>query len=335
MRKVTEWVSKSVEPWEKAGVRPDQLLIQPLLGGLSNVLHSVEITDAALTRRVMRANGPAKLLVRTFEASPTLVKPEQEQIIFEACGKTGLSPRMWAVDRDGKGLRAEEFLDGDTMSLEQLRMLDVQLRQAPVIARLHCVQARRCAGVPLSCAAADAVEVVQVPLDDSRPWIKHKTQSWLKAAMDVVPKLGGNRAAAFRKLEGMGSLRDQVCVSQVHTARCCSWLMWRCAQVMWYTDELLPRLEKLYGAKALGGIGTPGVDQPLDVVFCHNDLQEGNWLIQDDDEMRVGGTRVCVCVVGCVVINARCWSQVIDYEYGGYNYRCTWTCLFIALRRHG
>lgn len=53
-------------------------------------------------------------------------------------------------------------------------------------------------------------------------------------------------------------------------------------QVAWLCDVMLPGFEE-----SMRGLGTPGVDNPVDVIFCHNDLQEGNWLVQSDKSLKV------------------------------------------------
>jgi len=85
--------------------------------------------------------GPLTVLIRTFRTDENLADPDANQTIFEACDRAGIAPRMYAVDRGGLGVRAEEFIEGTTMSLsQQLRSLDIELRAAPMIAQLHSVK---------------------------------------------------------------------------------------------------------------------------------------------------------------------------------------------------
>ena len=58
-------------------------------------------------------------------------------------------------------------------------------------------------------------------------------------------------------------------------------------QVGWLCDVMLPSLKE-----TLQELGAPGVDNPMDVIFCHNDLQEGNWLVGSDKSLKV-----CLCAL--------------------------------------
>ena len=64
-------------------------------------------------------HGPHAVLIRTFRTDENLADPDAKQTIFEACDRAGIAPRMYAVDRGGLGVRAEEFIEGTTMSLSQ------------------------------------------------------------------------------------------------------------------------------------------------------------------------------------------------------------------------
>ena len=139
---VLKWCSNAVEPWARVGAKPEHLSIQPMLGGLSNVLHKVQVRDPSVKTALESSHGPQTLLVRTFGANPTLVNRAKEQAIFDACDAAGVSPHMWALDTE-LGLRAEEFLEGERMTIEQLRDEEYELRMCPLVAQLHCVEVRR------------------------------------------------------------------------------------------------------------------------------------------------------------------------------------------------
>jgi len=79
-------------------------------------------------------HGPLTVLIRTFRTDENLADPDANQTIFEACDRAGIAPRMYAVDRGGLGVRAEEFIEGTTMSA------DIELRAAAMIAQLHSVK---------------------------------------------------------------------------------------------------------------------------------------------------------------------------------------------------
>lgn len=136
---VLQWCSQAVQPWARAGAKPEHLSIQPMLGGLSNVLHKVQVRDVHVKSELASTGGPQSLLVRTFGANPTLVNRAKEQAIFDACDAAGVSPHMYALDTE-LGLRAEEFLEGSCMTIEQLRDEEYELRMCPLVAQLHTVE---------------------------------------------------------------------------------------------------------------------------------------------------------------------------------------------------
>ena len=94
-----------------------QLGIHIVTGGLSHLIDRVCIEDDTL--RACPHHGPHTVLIRIFPTDENLADPDAKQTIFEACDWAGIAPRMYAVDRGGLGVRAEEFIEGTTMSLSQ------------------------------------------------------------------------------------------------------------------------------------------------------------------------------------------------------------------------
>jgi len=138
--KVVAWCTEHIPQWVELGVTKAQLGIHIVTGGLSNLIDRVCIEDDTLRAAAASAGAPHTVLIRTFRTDENLTDPDAEQTIFEACDRAGIAPRMYAVDRGGLGVRAEEFIEGTTMSLSQLRSLDFELRAAPMIAQLHSVK---------------------------------------------------------------------------------------------------------------------------------------------------------------------------------------------------
>ena len=142
-----------------------------------------------------------------------------------------------------------------------------------------------------------------MPLDSSSPWIVTKINSWMKTVAKVGPTLEGTAGDQWRELRALMCLETEasarararvcvcmcVCVDLLGLPRhlrvvpgqyLSSTLTWDVRlQVEWLANTLYPHLTRVCDTGSDVG--------PMDIVFCHNDLQEGNWIVKPDGSFKV------------------------------------------------
>lgn len=109
----------------------DQLVLTPMLGGLSNELFVCEAASS---------NGVKKVVVRIYgPAMSLLVDAKQERAISKALSQAKLGPSIYYEFEDGSG-RIEQFLEGKVLHYLQLHSPDVSANLARYLAKFHAQQ---------------------------------------------------------------------------------------------------------------------------------------------------------------------------------------------------
>ena len=231
-----------------ASVPDSELKLSVLTGGLSNTLYTcsrVEASTAADSKDKPLASdeSPSKVVVRLFgEGSSLFVDAPTERFVSRVLPQSGIGPRVFSDFGDG---RVEQFLSGRTLGYTDLSRADISLRIAEQMGRLHALQLP---DPDAASSAGDGKSAASVKLARD-PAVYRNLRSWLAAAQqitfverDAKPPSASSSADADNQRKQ--ALLDSLAVPSLD------------AEVEW----LIENLQQL--------------NSP--VVFCHNDLQEGN-----------------------------------------------------------
>jgi len=106
----------------------NQLVLTPILGGLSNELFLCEAASAGdIKKVVVRIYGPAMSL---------LVDSKQERAVSKALSEAKLGPAIYYEFKDGTG-RIEQFLEGKVLHYLQLHSPEVLTDLARYLSKFH------------------------------------------------------------------------------------------------------------------------------------------------------------------------------------------------------
>ncbi|KAM6215814.1 choline/ethanolamine kinase [Rhynchocyon petersi] len=210
-------------------VRPEELRVHPISGGLSNLLFRCSLPDHLPSV----GEEPREVLLRLYGAILQGVDSlVLESVMFAILAERSLGPQLYGVFPEG---RLEQYIPSRTLKTQELREPVLSAAIATKMAQFHGME---------------------MPFTKEPHWLFGTMERYLKQIQDLPPS----------KLPQMNLL-------EVHTLK----------------DEM-SNLRKLLDAT------------PSPVVFCHNDIQEGNILLLSEAENTDG-------------------LMLVDFEYSSYNYR--------------
>ncbi|KAM8778965.1 choline/ethanolamine kinase [Rhynchonycteris naso] len=210
-------------------VRPEELRVDPVSGGLSNLLFRCALPDHLPSV----GEEPREVLLRLYGAILQGVDSlVLESVMFAILAERSLGPQLYGVFPEG---RLEQYIPSRPLKTGDLREPVLSAAIATKMARFHGME---------------------MPFTKEPHWLFGTMERYLKQILDLpppgVPQM--NLLEMYSLKEEMGNLR-----------------------------------------KLLDSTPSP-------VVFCHNDIQEGNILLLSEPE------------------NADS-LMLVDFEYSSYNYR--------------
>ncbi|XP_054027504.1 choline kinase alpha isoform X2 [Dryobates pubescens] len=130
-RKAYLWC-KEFLPGAWRGLREEQLRINPIRGGLSNMLFQCSLPDAVRTV----ADEPRKVLLRLYGAILQMGAEAMvlESVMFAILAERALGPKLYGIFPQG---RLEEFIPSRKLSTEELSLPDISAEIAEKMARFH------------------------------------------------------------------------------------------------------------------------------------------------------------------------------------------------------
>ncbi|XP_054246270.1 choline kinase alpha isoform X3 [Indicator indicator] len=130
-RKAYLWC-KEFLPGAWRGLREEQLRINPIRGGLSNMLFQCSLPDAVPTL----ADEPRKVLLRLYGAILQMGAEAMvlESVMFAILAERALGPKLYGIFPQG---RLEEFIPSRKLSTEELSLPDISAEIAEKMARFH------------------------------------------------------------------------------------------------------------------------------------------------------------------------------------------------------
>ncbi|XP_053055574.1 choline/ethanolamine kinase isoform X1 [Acinonyx jubatus] len=210
-------------------VRPEQLRVDPVSGGLSNLLFRCSLPDHLPSV----GKEPREVLLRLYGAILQGVDSlVLESVMFAILAERSLGPQLYGVFPEG---RLEQYIPSRPLKTCELREPVLSAEIATKMARFHGME---------------------MPFTKEPHWLFGTMERYLKQIQDL-PHTG---LPQMNLLE-MYSLKDE-----------------------------MGNLRKLLDST------------PSPVVFCHNDIQEGNILLLSEPE---NTDRL----------------MLVDFEYSSYNYR--------------
>ncbi|XP_015362407.1 choline/ethanolamine kinase isoform X2 [Marmota marmota marmota] len=210
-------------------VRPEELRVFPVSGGLSNLLFRCSLPDHLPSV----GEEPREVLLRLYGAILQGVDSlVLESVMFAILAERSLGPQLYGVFPEG---RLEQYLPSRPLKTRELREPVLSAAIATKMARFHGME---------------------MPFTKEPHWLFGTMERYLKQIQDLPPTglLNMNLLEMYSLKDEMGNLR-----------------------------------------KLLDSTPSP-------VVFCHNDIQEGNILLLSEPE------------------NADS-LMLVDFEYSSYNYR--------------
>ncbi|XP_007519427.1 choline/ethanolamine kinase isoform X1 [Erinaceus europaeus] len=209
------------------GVRPEELRVQPVSGGLSNLLFRCSLPD----RLSSVGEEPREVLLRLYGAILQGVDSlVLESVMFAILAERSLGPQLYGVFPEG---RLEQYIPSRPLKTRELQEPVLSAAIATKMAQFHCMQ---------------------MPFTKEPHWLFGTMERYLKQIQDLPPTRQANLLEMYSLKDEMGNLRKFL-----HST-------------------------------------------PSPVVFCHNDIQEGNILLLSEPE------------------NADS-LMLVDFEYSSYNYR--------------
>ncbi|XP_046299571.1 choline/ethanolamine kinase isoform X2 [Marmota monax] len=210
-------------------VRPEELRVFPVSGGLSNLLFRCSLPDHLPSV----GEEPREVLLRLYGAILQGVDSlVLESVMFAILAERSLGPQLYGVFPEG---RLEQYLPSRPLKTRELREPVLSAAIATKMARFHGME---------------------MPFTKEPHWLFGTMERYLKQIQDLPPT-----GLLNMNLLEMYSLKDE-----------------------------MANLRKLLDST------------PSPVVFCHNDIQEGNILLLSEPE------------------NADS-LMLVDFEYSSYNYR--------------
>ncbi|XP_061236396.1 choline kinase alpha-like isoform X2 [Neopsephotus bourkii] len=130
-RKAYLWC-KEFLPGAWRGLREEQLRINPIRGGLSNMLFQCSLPDTIETV----ADEPRKVLLRLYGAILQMGAEAMvlESVMFAILAERALGPKLYGIFPQG---RLEEFIPSRKLSTEELSLPDISAEIAEKMARFH------------------------------------------------------------------------------------------------------------------------------------------------------------------------------------------------------
>ncbi|XP_034499808.1 choline/ethanolamine kinase isoform X1 [Ailuropoda melanoleuca] len=243
-------------------VRPEELRVDPVSGGLSNLLFRCSLPDHLPSV----GKEPREVLLRLYGAILQGVDSlVLESVMFAILAERSLGPQLYGVFPEGR--------------LEQYIPVRAQPSPALTSPGISCPQ-------PLSPFPVSAL----LSLTQSRP---------LKTCELREPVLSAEIATKMARFHGM----EMPFTKEPH------WLFGTMDRYLKQIQDLppagLPQMNLLetYSLKdEMGNLRKLLDSTPSPVVFCHNDIQEGNILLLSEPE---NTDRL----------------MLVDFEYSSYNYR--------------
>uniref|UniRef100_A0A8B9UP67 Ethanolamine kinase n=1 Tax=Anas zonorhyncha TaxID=75864 RepID=A0A8B9UP67_9AVES len=123
---------KEFLPGAWRGLREEQLRIDPIRGGLSNMLFQCSLPDTIETV----ADEPRKVLLRLYGAILQMGAEAMvlESVMFAILAERALGPKLYGIFPQG---RLEEFIPSRKLSTEELSLPDISAEIAEKMARFH------------------------------------------------------------------------------------------------------------------------------------------------------------------------------------------------------
>ncbi|KAG8518004.1 Choline/ethanolamine kinase [Galemys pyrenaicus] len=227
-RRASQWCREYLGgAWRR--VPPEELRVQPVSGGLSNLLFRCSLPDHLPSV----GEEPREVLLRLYGAILQGVDSlVLESVMFAILAERSLGPQLYGVFPEG---RLEQYIPSRPLKTQELRDPALSATIATKMAQFHGME---------------------MPFAKEPRWLFGTMERYLKQIQDLplrgLPQL--NLLEMYSLKDEMGSLR-----------------------------ELLS-------------------STPSPVVFCHNDIQEGNILLLSEPK------------------NAES-LMLVDFEYSSYNYR--------------
>ncbi|XP_036904570.1 choline/ethanolamine kinase isoform X2 [Sturnira hondurensis] len=210
-------------------VRPEELRVDPVSGGLSNLLFRCALPDHLPSV----GEEPREVLLRLYGAILQGVDSlVLESVMFAILAERSLGPQLYGVFPEG---RLEQYIPSRPLKTGDLREPVLSAAIATKMARFHGME---------------------MPFTKEPRWLFGTMERYLKQILDLPP-----------------TGRPQVNLLEMYSLK-----------------EEMGNLRKLLAST------------PSPVVFCHNDIQEGNILLLSEPE------------------NADS-IMLVDFEYSSYNYR--------------
>uniref|UniRef100_A0A671DQL5 ethanolamine kinase n=1 Tax=Rhinolophus ferrumequinum TaxID=59479 RepID=A0A671DQL5_RHIFE len=210
-------------------LRPEELRVDPVSGGLSNLLFRCSLPDHL--PRV--GEEPREVLLRLYGAILQGVDSlVLESVMFAILAERSLGPQLYGVFPEG---RLEQYIPSRPLKTRELAEPVLSAAIATKMAQFHGME---------------------MPFTKEPHWLFGTMERYLKQILDLPP-----------------TGRPQMNLLEMYNLK----------------DEM-GNLRKLLDST------------PSPVVFCHNDIQEGNILLLSEPE------------------NADS-LMLVDFEYSGYNYR--------------
>ncbi|XP_072452503.1 choline/ethanolamine kinase isoform X2 [Notamacropus eugenii] len=208
-------------------VRPEQLHLTRVSGGLSNLLFRCSLPEDI----PLVGDEPREVLLRVYGAILQGVDSlVLESVMFAILAERRLGPQLYGVFPEG---RLEQYVPSRPLRTAELKDPRTSAEIAVKMARFH---------------------LMEMPFNKEPRWLFGTMERYMKQIRELTPpkQTKENLLQMYHLEEEMGKLR-----------------------------------------KLLDSTSSP-------VVFCHNDIQEGNILLLSDKEPRL---------------------MLIDFEYSSYNYR--------------
>ncbi|XP_074231971.1 choline/ethanolamine kinase isoform X1 [Camelus bactrianus] len=221
-------------------VRPEELRVDPVSGGLSNLLFRCSLPDHLPSV----GEEPREVLLRLYGAILQGVDSlVLESVMFAILAERSLGPQLYGVFPEG---RLEQYIPSPHTligSWVQSRPLKTHELREPVLSAAIATKMARFHGM-------------EMPFTKEPHWLFGTMERYLKQIQDLPPT-----GLSQMNLLEMYSLKDE-----------------------------MGNLRKLLDST------------PSPVVFCHNDIQEGNILLLSEPESADS-------------------LMLVDFEYSSYNYR--------------
>ncbi|XP_037371089.1 choline/ethanolamine kinase [Talpa occidentalis] len=227
-RRASQWCREYLGgAWRR--VPPEELRVQPVSGGLSNLLFRCSLPDHLPSV----GEEPREVLLRLYGAILQGVDSlVLESVMFAILAERSLGPQLYGVFPEG---RLEQYLPSRPLRTQELREPVLSAAIATKMAQFHGME---------------------MPFAKEPRWLFGTMERYLKQIQDL----------------------PLTCLPQLNLLETCS-----------LKDEM-GSLRELLSAT------------PSPVVFCHNDIQEGNILLLSEPTTADS-------------------LMLVDFEYSSYNYR--------------